>query len=255
LDPFILSKTLAPLVLPPGGIALALLSGLVLRRWHPRLGTGLALLATLALLTLSIGALSAPLLRQLEVHPALRAQDARLARAQAIVVLGGGRQSWAPEYGGDTVSAATLQRLRYAAALHRRTRLPLAVTGGEVFGRGTAEGELMAAVLRRELGAQVRWVETRSRNTEENAHFTARLLAADAVRRIALVTHAVHMPRAREMFVDQGLEVVAAPTGFGVGPPAPPHWRDWLPSARTFYRSCVALHELLGRAWYRLRKD
>ena len=113
----------------------------------------------------------------------------------------------------------------------------------------------MAEVLHGDMNVQVRWVEARSRNTEENARLLRPLLEAHGVARIALVTHASHMTRASEMFRDQGFQVVAAPMGFSVGPPLPSEWWDWLPSASSFKRSYVAIHELVGRLWYRLRRD
>ena len=51
--------------------------------------------------------------------------------AQAILVFLAGRTWRAPELGGDDgLSALSLQRLHHAVYLHRRTGLPLAVSGG-----------------------------------------------------------------------------------------------------------------------------
>ena len=61
--------------------------------------------------------------------------------AQAIVVLGGGLYFDTPEYGGDTVGGSTLERLRYAATIARKTNLPVLVTGGA----GWAGGSPVAA--------------------------------------------------------------------------------------------------------------
>lgn len=257
MDTLLLTKFVAELIMPPGLLLLLLLGGMLLAIWRRAAGGVLIVLASAALYALSVGPLAAPLLAAAEDVPALLPADARLAGVQAIVVLGGGRREYAPEYGGGpTVSSRTLERVRYAAWLQRASGLPLAVSGGVVFGRGPPEAELMARMLREEFSVPVHWVEAGSRNTEENAAFTAAMLARDGVRRIVLLSAASHLPRAAAMFRDQGLHVVPAPTAWMRGDDA--HAQeltalDWLPSMGTLARSRTALHGLLGLAWYRLR--
>ncbi len=69
----------------------------------------------------------------------------------------------------------------------------------------------MAAALREVFGVPVRWLEGESRNTAENAHFSAAMLAGAGIERVALVSQAWHLPRASAEFERAGLEVVAAP--------------------------------------------
>ena len=64
-----------------------------------------------------------------------------------------------------------------------------------------------------EYGVAVRWAEDRSRNTHENARFSAALLKADGVATVVLVAHSMDMPRARAEFAAAGIATVAAPTG------------------------------------------
>jgi uncharacterized SAM-binding protein YcdF (DUF218 family) len=255
VDGLLLIKATTALILPPGGILVLLVVGIALRSRRPRLGAALVVSAVLTLYALSAGPISAPLIERLERFPALADDDPRLADRQAIVVLGGGRRERAPELGGPTVSASTLERLRYAAWLHRRTGLPLAVSGGVALGDGPTLAELMAAALERDFAVSARWLEAGSRNTEQNAIFTRQVLSTDGVTRIALVSHAAHLPRAVPMFRNQGFDVLPAPTGFLS--PLGDSYRllDWLPSAQVFWRSAIALHEHLGRLWYRLRRD
>ena len=68
----------------------------------------------------------------------------RVREAQAIVVLGAGKRTHAPEFGGETVNRLALERLRYAATLARETRLPMLVSGGAPAG-DTPEASLMEA--------------------------------------------------------------------------------------------------------------
>ena len=61
------------------------------------------------------------------------------------------------------------------------------------------------------------------------------------------------MLRAVEVFEGQGVRVYAAPTGRRTGNRAAAGVLDWLPSASALDRSRIALHELVGQVWYRLR--
>lgn len=246
-----LVKVVAALVLPPGGNLVLGLLGLALLRRARWLG---AILLTVSIVTLAI--FSIPRVAD-ALYASLERFDARSPGAAvaedvgAIVVLAGGR-AYAPEYGGETVADRSLERLRYGARLHRETGLPLLLSGGRVHDEPVSEAALMRDVLVNELATPVRWVEESSRNTAENASYSAAMLAGADVTAVILVTHAAHMPRAVQAFENAGIQVYAAPTGFrGGGGPA--KLGDWLPSADGLERSRAALHERLGSIWYRVR--
>lgn len=238
---FYLKKLLSALFLPPAGPLLVALWGLWLAGRHPRAGRAVAAAAVLGMLALSLPPVAGALMRSLEDRTPITA--AGLARAQAIVVLGGGKYDAAPEYGADTVNRYTLARLRYAVYLQKRSGLPLLVTGGAPYG-GRPEGEAMKEAAERDLGGKVRWAEIESRDTAENAVYSARLLKADRISGIALVSDGWHLARAVELFERQGLEVIPAPTGFTTHAPA--MFEYLLPSASAFSESYEALHEWLG---------
>jgi len=251
-----LTKLIAALLVPPGLIIVLLLSGWLLARRHDLTGRFLAF-SGFALLWLS----STPLVADfaiglLETVPALTEADLRPPRAGAIVVLCGGRTPAAPEYGGrDVISRWTLERARYAAFLHRRTRLPILVSGGRVFGDARPpEAELLRETLENDFHVPVRWVEGNSRNSQENAVQSHRLLAAAGITRIYLVTHAWHMPRARRAFEQAGFTVIPAPTGYR----HTLHYEDpfplnLLPRRRAFETSAIFFREVLGLVWYAIR--
>ncbi|MFC7288906.1 YdcF family protein [Herminiimonas glaciei] len=239
------------LLLPPLNLILLCALGLLLRSRWPRLGVAVSVLALLVLTVCSTrfgaGLFIVPLENQ---NPPLQVGDA--AGAQAIVVLGGGRLSNAPEYAGqDIPGAASLQRLRYAANLYRSTHLPVLVSGGHPDGGSTSEASEMARVLKEDFSVPVRWLEEASNNTAENAQLSARMLRAAGVQRILLVTDAIHMQRAKWAYQQAGLEVAAAPTIFVSRAHATP--ADFLPSGQGLQLSSYALHEWLGLAWYRWR--
>jgi len=174
-------------------------------------------------------------------------------KPQAIVVLGGGSNSYAPEYGvTGVVNTRTLIRLRYTAYLAKKVGLPILVSGGSVFEDiGRSEANLMASVLGEEFNIPVRWLESKSRNTAENALFSKRVLEEDSVNRVILITHAMHMNRAIKQFERVGLHVIPAPTSL------PSSFElnifSFLPSASALEMSSMIIHEWLGRLWYSLR--
>jgi uncharacterized SAM-binding protein YcdF (DUF218 family) len=250
----LLTKIVAALVLPPGGNLLLVVAALAIWRRAKSLAILLLLASFIGLYVFSIPKVGDALFEAVESFPA-RLPGAALAEdVAAIVVLAGGRNGNAPEYGGETVASPSLVRLRYGARLQRETGLPLLVSGGRVYAvEGASEAALIKDVLENELKVPVRWLEERSRNTAENASYTAELLRGEGIAAILLVTDAAHMPRAAEAFEKQGVRVYAAPTGRRAGHRTTATVLDWLPSSGALDRSRMALHELLGRIWYRIR--
>ena len=120
--------------------------------------------ATAACLRLRCLSIANALVRTLEPPPASIEQ---IKGAQAIVVLGGGRNRGAPEWGGETINGLTLQRARYGARLARETGLPLYVTGGKPDGGTFAEGTLMRDLLAREFNVEVKWVDAVAATTRD----------------------------------------------------------------------------------------
>ena len=226
------------LVLPPGGLVLVGFLGLALLKRWPRLGRALVATAFGLLLLLSLPLIDGALTRAAECCAPLDAT--RLPPADVIVVLGGGVT---PGAVGFLPSASTLERLDYAAQLGRLTGLPLFLSGGAVQGR-EPEAEVMARTLKGDFGLEARWLETRSRTTEENATMSAPLLRSLGLTRVLLVTSAVHMRRSRAEFRAAGIEAIPAPTR--ASGPSPAGVRAWLPSAESLVRSHAALYELAG---------
>jgi len=92
---------------------------------------GLCTSAFLAILACSTPAVASRLIQS--VQAGCPAVDQLSGKADAIVILGGGVRSQAPEYGGKpNLNAAELERLRHGARLHRATGRPILVTGGSL---------------------------------------------------------------------------------------------------------------------------
>jgi uncharacterized SAM-binding protein YcdF (DUF218 family) len=252
----LLKAIVKAVVLPPAGPLLIALLGIALARRRPRTGRLLAAAGVLTLFVLAMPAVAVWLVEALDTTPPL---DPAVARtAEAIVIPGGGVRRSAAEYGGDTLSTLSLERVRYGARLARATGLPVLVSGGQMQG-GEAEAVLMQRVLEQEFGVTARWAEPLARNTHENARFGGALLRSAGIKRVILVVHSFDIPRARAEFESAGLTVLPAPTGIpsARSPDAP---LDFWPSAAALQTSYFALYELLaigvfriGRVWNRAR--
>lgn len=245
MEPGELKPILTALVLPPTGPLLLALCGVLLATRRRRPGLVLAATGLVLAYFLSTNGFALVLARHL-LPPLAAAQPQDLQSAQAIVILGGGVQPQAPEYGVAQPGDHTLQRLRYGAWLARRTGKPLAFAGGMGWGAAAeqkdTEGAVARRVLQEDYGLAVRWLDDQSRDTAENAARTAELLRRDRVQRIVLVTDFTHIPRAAAAFRAQGLEVIPAPTGFPVPRTRP--LLEWMPSSHG-----AALTRSIVREW------
>lgn len=248
-------KIVALWFVPPGLIiALALLGFLIHIRWA-LFGNFVVFSSVAALLILSLPFTGQELMRGIESRFA--PLDLSAAREPgpapgAIVVLGGGRYTDAPEFGmDDSVNKITLERLRYAVYLHRATKLPILVSGGKPFGEEKSEAELMQATLTRDFQTPARWVEGKSATTYENAKYSKDILSAAGIRRVYLVTQAWHMPRAVWAFENAGIDAVPAPMGFTTLDKPERETLGYFPSAHGLQLSSTALRERLGLLWYK----
>jgi len=247
-------KVLADALLPPFNFLLLATIGALIVRWRPRFGRTLMIVSLVSGYVVCTSAITGNCLRYLEHRPAagraMAMPTVDAADSAAIVVLGAGSYFNAPEYGRDTVSRSTLERLRWAARLHRELQIPIVVSGGSPCGNRRSEAEQMRDVLTEDFAVPVQWMETRSRNTYESAQLT-RALFGTRYAQILLVTHAAHMGRAALVYRNVGFNVVPSATGFTTSSPTSIH--DFLPSASGLTMGRVFFHEIMGIGWYHLR--
>ena len=232
-----LKTLLRDLILPPAGPLLLALLGFALLRVRPLLARICLVTGIASLWLLSTPIVSDALTHLAELYPPLDMR--RTADAQAIVILGGGGQrTMAPEYQGPAAEPLMLERLSYGAYIARQTGLPVLVTGFSV------EARAMHVSLQRNFGIETRWVDDQAYDTFQNARNSARILKADGVDRVVLVTHATHMRRSVHEFTDAGLDVVPAPVGIlavrDFGP------QRLVPNPDALHRSQMAIYELIG---------
>jgi uncharacterized SAM-binding protein YcdF (DUF218 family) len=246
------------LLLPPVPLLLLVLIGT--RLVLPRRGLGwLVVLTSVLMLWFSTCSGTAQLLSQwlLRPPPALaldRVDELRQAvRARepiAIFVLGGGARRLAPEYGVSNLNELSMERLRYGLWLARETGAPVGFSGGVGYGQEgdtPPESQIAARIAAQEFGRPLKWTEERSRDTRENAAYSVPLLKEQGIRRVLLVTHQAHMPRALRAFEQaaQGsIAFEAAPVDI-IRPPLGDA-ATWMPSRYGFTRVNIVLHEALG---------
>lgn len=240
------------LLMPPGILLILIVLAWWLRRRFPRLSAVCFVTGLGGLWLMSLPAVTQLSAQWLEREPVLAPEQwSTLAqRADAIVILGAGREQNDPGWGRtDQPGIWALGRLRYAARLARASGLPLAATGGLHYGQPPSEAALMAESMSQDYGLPIRWLEEESRTTWENAQFSARLLQPQGVKRVVLVTQAWHMPRARWSFEQAGFEVITAPMGYFSTSYERP-LDGWLPESRAIWQSSMLLNEVIGLMAY-----
>ncbi len=245
---FLVKRLVKTLLLPPAGPLLLAALGvwLALRRGASpaarRTGCACIVGGIVSLWVLATPVVAEALTRAVERYPAL--DPAQPLRAQAIVILAGGKARTAPEYGGFAAGGALLERVSYGGYLARRTGLPVLISGP------AREALAMRAVLGRDFGIEPRWVVSTSRDTFTDAQLSSQLLRPDGIARIALVTSGTHEWRAAQEFESCGLTVVPAPVH--VWAPQAREPSDYLPDAAALMESSEAVNEVLGEVVRRM---
>lgn len=241
------------LLLPPGILLLLLAVAWWFRRSRPRLAGVCFALGFGGMWLMSLPVVVQWGAKALETAPPLARENwAHLAeRADAIVVLGSGRERGDLAWGADQPTGTGLERQRYAARLAKASGLPVLTSGGLHYGTPPSEAELMAVSLRDDFGVEVRWKEERSRTTWENAQMSADILLPQGIKRVAVVTQAWHMPRSVWSFEKAGFTVVPAPVGF-LGEDNARPLGGWMPEFKSVWQSGQLLNEAVGQVGYRL---
>lgn len=175
--------------------------------------------------------------------------------AQAIVVLGGALSPPGPGRQYPDLSGGS-DRVWHAARLFHAGKAPLVVMsgGGDPALSQMSEAQAMRDFIQ-DLGVPVAAVvlEPDSRNTRENARFTAMLLRQRQINQVLLVTSALHMRRALAHFRAEGLTVIPLATDHT--PLDASGGLDLLPDAGALEGSGRAFKELIGQAiWARAQE-
>ncbi|MEM9539213.1 MAG: YdcF family protein [Cyanobacteria bacterium P01_E01_bin.42] len=212
---FVYFSKLLPLFLYPLGFTCVLLAIALLIHWfRPRWTPIPIALALLILLLSGNGWVSNAIVQSLEWK---YLPEGELPQADAIVLLGGSLRPISPPRSTVEVSEQG-DRALFAAHLYREGKAPFIIaSGGRVQWRGGGPPEASDTENFLEaIGVPGKAIlqEPDSLNTYENAVNVAKILKRRNMKRVLLVTSAMHMPRSLAIFKKQQIEAIPAPTDF-----------------------------------------
>lgn len=255
-------KVLPLLFLPTGVVAILVIASIATRRQRYAVG------ALILFLALSNQWACEQLIRFAN-GPAVHARAIAMPTADAIVVLGEGREV-AP---GDAHFSEWTDGDRFWGGidLKRADRAPyLVFTGGTApdVPNAPLEGQVLKEYAEKiGIASNAILVSDRVYTTDEEAQAIEGLLHGlrrpplkegvkaepkrDALK-ILLVTSAYHMPRARLLFEHRGFDVIPYPVDFKIDADRTFSPGDFIPRALWFSRSEMIIRELEGRWYYQL---
>jgi len=259
---FLFLSKLLPLFLYPLGLACVLMVVALVMSWRrPRWVPVPVALALIVLLVGSNSWVTNSLVKSLEWQ---QIPAGKLPTADAIVVLGGATKPAFPPRPAVDLSEGG-DRVFYGAQLYREGKAPLVIaSGGRISwrGGGPSESADMVEILKT-LGVPTSAIiqDPTSLNTYQNAVNVRQILKDRGIRRVLLVTSAMHMPRSLGIFRRQGIEAIPAPTDFLITqqeseePNSSPQATllSLLPDAERLGNTTRALKEYIGMVIYRLR--
>jgi uncharacterized SAM-binding protein YcdF (DUF218 family) len=173
-------------------------------------------------------------------------------QGDVIVLLGGGVYDKVPDLSG--VGAPTedmIGRLVTAVRLQKKINIPIIVSGGAVFKGRKAEAPIVKRFLI-DLGVPDKKIiiEDKSRDTIENARYTAEICKRLGYKKPILVTSAYHMKRSVMSFKKVNMDVIPFPSNFKTWKSRKYGWEDYLP--RSLGNSSAAINEYMGFLFYKI---
>lgn len=257
---FWLKKFISFWLMPVPGCITLLLIGWWLTRGGRRSSIGRACytVAAFALLLLSNIYISDRLIQPLENRyppiPAIAAGaplPAALADCRYIVVLGSGNAVVRGMPPTTELSTAGLGRLVEGVRLARLLPQAQLIVSGPGDGDGPTHAETLteSAVSLGIDRARIRQIDT-ARDTEDESHAVASIVGQA---KVALVTSAVHLPRAAALFRHAGVQFVPCPADFTAKAGRKLNLNDFSWDSESLDRSTWAVRERIGALWLRLR--
>ena len=249
---FILSKTLGFFAAPSNVlIALAVLGVVLMATRFSRCGRRLAVAGVVLLAVAGLTPFGNALMLPLEQR--FPPWDAARGAPDGIVVLGGAIEPETSAARGQAALNEAAERLTAVAALARRfPQARIVYSGGDASLLGNQPDEAQFALpLLESFGVAKQRIalERQSRNTHQNAAFTAALVKPKPGERWLLVTSAHHMPRAVGCFRRVGFTVEAYPVDWRTA-----GWQDlrrpFRSAAGGLARSDAAVREWAGLLVY-----
>lgn len=246
----LLFHKILPVFLLPLGLGLVILFfGVLLRRWL------LVWLGIAFLWVMGMPVTGDYLVRQVESNDRRVSVDS-LQQADAVVVLGGMVEQVPGVRYGEWGEAA--DRFEGGVEIYKAGKAPLLLFMGAKMPwapDARPEGEILSerAVL---LGVDEHAIRVTGTvgNTDDEARETGKLLSGILRPRVILVTSAFHMPRASMLFRKAGMRVQEYPVDFRTDYYDELTLVDFFPNTSGLGNSELAIRELIGRAYYVIKR-
>jgi uncharacterized SAM-binding protein YcdF (DUF218 family) len=259
---FLFLSKLLPIFLYPLGLAcLLLVITLVLMIKRSRWALIPVLLGLIALMVGANGSISNSLVRSLEWQ---HIPQGELPQADAIVILGGALR--APNFPRPMVEVMESgDRVLYGARLYREGKAPIIIaSGGRIDwlgGKASESADIETLLMTLGVPQTAILQEPDSLNTHENAVNVRRLMEFKGIKRVLLVTSAIHMPRSLKIFQKERIDAIAAPTDFLTTPGEREEQNqtiggvilDFMPQSDKLDQTTNALKEYVGMFIYWVR--
>ena len=249
------AKVLAQLALPLGLIMLLLFIAAI-QAWRERWSGGPLTAVAIGILWVCSMPITAQQLATLMESGTPPLPVDQYPQADAIVVLGGA-VTLRPAAEPTLELHEGADREFVASQLYHAGKAQTVIcTGGTMPWRtGDVAEALAMGRLLQALGVPEKalLLESHSANTRQNALNTQALMEQHQIKRVLLVTSAMHMPRAVATFAKLGIEVVAVPSDFQSDPMFNDNLLAYLPDAEALALTTKVARETIGLWYYRLR--
>ena len=173
-----------------------------------------------------------------------------------IVVLGGGHKSDTRIPISSLLSRTSLMRLTEGIRIYRMNPNAKLLLSGYNGNDAISNAEAMAAVAQTfGIPKEDIIMAKLPKDTAEEAAHWSEYLGSNLLenQNFAVVTSAMHLPRAMYLFHNKGQRPVPAPTEFRTAGNQTLTWRSWFPSAGSLALFERAWHEYLGKIWAMIR--
>lgn len=251
MDLFLLKKIISVAIMPINIVLILLVLSLFYFRKSPTKSFKFLVTACLLLLASSMPIVSDSIMVNIEEkHEPFTLSSKSI---DYIVVLGGWHTQNAALPVTSQLSIDSLQRLVEVLRIYRLHPEARIITSGHHKSDEVSNAEKMKqSLILLGVPAQKIITENFPKDTEEEAELISPRVQGGNV---ILVTNANHMPRAMKYFQAQGIQPIAAPTGFWVKAiNNPKGWSDYLPNSKKLRQTTVAWYESVGRLvqWFKL---
>ncbi|MFT7371452.1 MAG: uncharacterized SAM-binding protein YcdF (DUF218 family) [Oleiphilaceae bacterium] len=250
---FLVKKLLSALLMPlPLGFIMLILAVCIFYLGYRRLAKCLGIGIIFTWFTLSLSPISALIAAPLEyAFPKYNQQTVKY-----VVVLGGYHNSDERIPISSLLSKVSLMRLSEGMRIYRLNPSAKLLLSGYKSKDVISNAEAMEKVAH-VFGIPKHDIvmAKQPKDTAEEAAHWAKYLNKNMLKgqHFALVTSAMHIPRAMYLFQNQGLQPIAAPTEFRTGGHHSLNWQDWFPNASSLTLVESAWHEYLGKLWATIR--